>query len=268
MPQGSRWPTAGSGRRSAALARVRAMLSVHDRPRRRGDRRVRRRPRCSASSRTAATGSGGAFVSHALVLAQTLLIAQAAVGLLLLSDGRRAPEKLHYTYGALALGLALTPWFYAPGIGPRRLLWFAGDDTRRRGARRSRFHVGLMRRLWDRIPPLARGFGIVAAHRARRRRALARAGRRDGRRDPADRVLPRDRVLSLPRLAGAARRPRGVVGLEPQALLRGDRARGRRHRARDRLRLPGGVATRSRSSSCSVACAYVLVRVWRLEHRY
>jgi hypothetical protein len=70
-------------------------------------------------------GTGGAFVSHALVLAQTLLIAQAAVGLLLLSDGRRAPEKLHYTYGALALGLALTPWFYAPGVGPKRLLWFA-----------------------------------------------------------------------------------------------------------------------------------------------
>ena len=70
-------------------------------------------------------GSGGAFVSHALVLAQTLLIAQAAVGLLLLSDGKRAAEKLHYTYGALALGLALTPWFYAPGTGPRRLLWFA-----------------------------------------------------------------------------------------------------------------------------------------------
>ena len=70
-------------------------------------------------------GSGGTFVSHALVLAQTLLIAQAAVGLLLLSDGRRAPEKLHYTYGALALGLVLVPWFYAPGTGPRRLLWFA-----------------------------------------------------------------------------------------------------------------------------------------------
>jgi hypothetical protein len=70
-------------------------------------------------------GTGGAFVSHALVLAQTLLIAQAAVGLLLLSDGRRAPERLHYTYGALALGLVLTPWFYAPGTGPRRLLWFA-----------------------------------------------------------------------------------------------------------------------------------------------
>ena len=70
-------------------------------------------------------GSGGAFVSHALVLAQTLLIAQAAVGLRLLSDGRRAPEKLHYSYGALALGLVLVPWFYAPGVGPKRLLWFA-----------------------------------------------------------------------------------------------------------------------------------------------
>jgi len=67
----------------------------------------------------------GALVSHGLVLAQTLLIAQAAVGLLLLSDGRRAPDRLHYTYGALALGLALTPWFYAPSIGQKRLLWFA-----------------------------------------------------------------------------------------------------------------------------------------------
>ena len=65
------------------------------------------------------------FVSHGLVLAQTLLIAQAALGLLLLSDGRRAPDRLHYTYGALALGLALTPWFYAPRLGQKRLLWFA-----------------------------------------------------------------------------------------------------------------------------------------------
>lgn len=67
----------------------------------------------------------GAFVSHGLVLAQTVLIGQAAVGLLLLSDGRRAPDRLHYTYGAIALGVALVPWFYAPPIGSRRLLWFA-----------------------------------------------------------------------------------------------------------------------------------------------
>lgn len=71
-------------------------------------------------------GGAGRLVSHALVLAQTLLIAQAAVGLLLLSDGRRAPDKLHYSYGAFALGLVLLPWFYAPGVGPKRLLWFAG----------------------------------------------------------------------------------------------------------------------------------------------
>jgi hypothetical protein len=71
-------------------------------------------------------GAGaGALVSNGLVLAQTMLIAQAAVGLLLLSDGRRAPDRLHYTYGALALGLALTPWFYAPHMGQKRLLWFA-----------------------------------------------------------------------------------------------------------------------------------------------
>ena len=71
-------------------------------------------------------GAAGGLVSHALVLAQTLLIAQAAVGLLLLSDGRRAPDKLHYSYGAFALALVLSPWFYAPGSGPKRLLWFAG----------------------------------------------------------------------------------------------------------------------------------------------
>jgi len=71
-------------------------------------------------------GAGaGALVSNGLALAQTLLIGQAAVGLLLLSDDRRAPDRLHYTYGALALALALTPWFYAPRVGQKRLLWFA-----------------------------------------------------------------------------------------------------------------------------------------------
>ena len=69
-------------------------------------------------------GVAGAWVAHSLALAQTALVAQAGAGLLLLSDGRRAPDRLHYTYGALALGVALAPWFYAPDIGPRRLLWF------------------------------------------------------------------------------------------------------------------------------------------------
>jgi hypothetical protein len=71
-------------------------------------------------------GGAGAIVSQALVLAQTVIIAQAAVGLLLLSDGHRAPDRLHYAYGAFALGVVLAPWFYAPGAGRQRLLWFAG----------------------------------------------------------------------------------------------------------------------------------------------
>lgn len=69
---------------------------------------------------------GGAIVAHALVLAQTLLIAQAGLGLLLVSGGHRAPDRLHYAYGAFALGVVLSPWFYAPAGGPKRLLWFAG----------------------------------------------------------------------------------------------------------------------------------------------
>ena len=68
----------------------------------------------------------GALTTHLLALAQTLLVAQVGVGLLLLSDGRRAVDQLHYLYGTLALAVALAPWFYAPESGPRRLLWFAG----------------------------------------------------------------------------------------------------------------------------------------------
>jgi len=68
----------------------------------------------------------GKLVSHLLALAQTLLVAQVALGLLLLSDDRRAGDELHYVYGSLALGAVLAPWMYAPRQGPRRLLWFAG----------------------------------------------------------------------------------------------------------------------------------------------
>lgn len=67
----------------------------------------------------------GHVTTHLLSLAQTLLVAQVGVGLLLLADDRRAAERLHYAYGAMALGAALVPWFYAPEEGPRRLLWFA-----------------------------------------------------------------------------------------------------------------------------------------------
>jgi hypothetical protein len=66
------------------------------------------------------------LLAHLLALAQTLLIAQVGLGLLLLSDHRRAADRLHYLYGVLALAAVLAPWLYAPREPRRRLAWFAG----------------------------------------------------------------------------------------------------------------------------------------------
>ena len=66
------------------------------------------------------------IATHLIALAQTLLIAQVGLGLLLLSDHRRAPDHLHYLYGSLSLLAALSPWLYAPSERRARLLWFAG----------------------------------------------------------------------------------------------------------------------------------------------
>lgn len=71
-------------------------------------------------------GGAGRFVAQLLALAQTLLIAQVALGLLLLGDHRRAADHLHYLYGSLALLSALAPWLYAPDEPRRRLAWFGG----------------------------------------------------------------------------------------------------------------------------------------------
>ncbi len=68
------------------------------------------------------------WLAHLLALAQTLLVAQVALGLLLLSDDRRAADELHYAYGSLSLAAILAPWMYAPAEGRRRLLWFAGTS--------------------------------------------------------------------------------------------------------------------------------------------
>ena len=65
-------------------------------------------------------------VTNLLALAQTLLVAQAALGLLLVAGDHRAPERLHYLYGSLALLAALSPWLYAPPDPRRRLAWFVG----------------------------------------------------------------------------------------------------------------------------------------------
>jgi hypothetical protein len=76
--------------------------------------------------RVTRTRSVGGLVAHLLALAQTVLVAQVALGLLLLSDDRRATDDLHYAYGTLALAAVLAPWLYAPRDTRRRLLWFAG----------------------------------------------------------------------------------------------------------------------------------------------
>ena len=70
----------------------------------------------------------GRVLANLLALAQTLLVAQVALGLLLLSDDRQAVDELHYVYGSLSLGAILAPWIYAPAQGPKRLLWFAGTS--------------------------------------------------------------------------------------------------------------------------------------------
>ena len=66
------------------------------------------------------------LAAQLLALAQTVLIAQVALGLLLLSRHYRAPDHLHYLYGSLSLLAALSPWLYAPAERRRRLGWFAG----------------------------------------------------------------------------------------------------------------------------------------------
>jgi hypothetical protein len=74
--------------------------------------------------RRGGTATGAA--RQLLALVQTLLVAQVALGLLLLSDNRRAADQLHYAYGTFALLAVLAPWLYAPAEPRRRLLWFTG----------------------------------------------------------------------------------------------------------------------------------------------
>jgi hypothetical protein len=68
----------------------------------------------------------GRAVAHLLAFAQTAVVAQVALGLLLLSGGHRAADRLHYAYGTFALLAVLSPWLYAPAEPRRRLAWFAG----------------------------------------------------------------------------------------------------------------------------------------------
>src|ERR1700749_142917 len=70
-------------------------------------------------------GRVGRTLPHALALAQTLIVAQVGLGLILLAEHKRAAERLHYAYGAFALLAVAAPWLYAPSDPRARLLWFA-----------------------------------------------------------------------------------------------------------------------------------------------
>jgi hypothetical protein len=67
----------------------------------------------------------GTVIAQLLALAQTLIVAQVGMGLLLLSDHHRAKDHLHYAYGTFSLLAVLSPWLYAPSEPKARLTWFS-----------------------------------------------------------------------------------------------------------------------------------------------
>ena len=67
----------------------------------------------------------GRGVTHAISLAQTLVVGQVLFGLILLAQHHRAHDKLHYAYGIFALLAVFAPFLYAPSDPRARLLWFA-----------------------------------------------------------------------------------------------------------------------------------------------
>lgn len=69
----------------------------------------------------------GHLLTQLVAAGQTLVVAQVAMGLILLSQHHRAADRLHYLYGSLSLAAMLAPWLYAPSEPRRRLLWFAGS---------------------------------------------------------------------------------------------------------------------------------------------
>jgi hypothetical protein len=66
----------------------------------------------------------GRLVAQILALAQTIVVAQVGLGLVLVGEHRRPADRLHYMYGTLALLATFSPWLYAPTEPRRRLVWF------------------------------------------------------------------------------------------------------------------------------------------------
>ncbi|MDX6552803.1 MAG: hypothetical protein QOH74_1291 [Gaiellales bacterium] len=67
----------------------------------------------------------GALFRQALALAQTVVIAQATLGLLLVSDGHRPADKLHFAYGLIPLLAIAYPYALRGEDGRKNLLLFS-----------------------------------------------------------------------------------------------------------------------------------------------
>jgi len=80
----------------------------------------------SATALIARRRGAGGLVAHVIALAQTLVVAQVGIGLILLAEHHRAKDRLHYAYGAFTLLAVFAPWYYAPADPKKRLAWFAG----------------------------------------------------------------------------------------------------------------------------------------------
>src|SRR4051794_37999486 len=67
----------------------------------------------------------GSWFVQALAVAQTAVIAQATIGLVLLSQGHRPGDKLHFAYGLPPLLATASPFAWGGGEGRRTLFSFA-----------------------------------------------------------------------------------------------------------------------------------------------
>src|SRR5262249_49910507 len=65
------------------------------------------------------------LLQQTIALSHTAVLAQAALGLLLLSSGDRAPVQLHYVYGLLPVGAVLFGYSARTADGRRNLLVFS-----------------------------------------------------------------------------------------------------------------------------------------------
>jgi hypothetical protein len=71
----------------------------------------------------------GAIFTQVLALAQTAVIAQATLGLLLVSEGHRPHDKLHFAYGLLPLLAIAYPYALRGEDGRKNLLLFSAGSA-------------------------------------------------------------------------------------------------------------------------------------------